>query len=74
MKRKRLDRDAWGFQFFPYYQMRVETEHFKGLAALICMTSGEYQYWDYPKAGKTKICGAVLGNDAGIYGAALLDE
>lgn len=57
MKRKRLDRDAWGFQYFPYYQMRVETEHFKGLVALICMTSGEYQYWDYPKAGKTKICG-----------------
>ncbi len=57
MKRKRLDRDAWGFQYFPYYQMQVETEHFKGLAALICITSGEYQYWDYPKAGKTKICG-----------------
>lgn len=60
MKRKRLDRDAWGFQYFPYYQMRVETEHFKGLVALICMTSGEYQYWDYPKAGKTKICGAGM--------------
>ena len=57
MKRKRLDRDAWGFQYFPYYQMRVETEHFKGLVALISMTSGEYRYWDYPKAGKTKICG-----------------
>ncbi len=57
MKRKRLDRDAWGFQYFPYYQMRVETEHFKGLVALISITSGEYQYWDYPKAGKTKICG-----------------
>ncbi len=57
MKRKRLDRDAWGFQYFPYYQMRVETEHFKGLTALISITSGEYQYWDYPKAGKTKICG-----------------
>jgi len=57
MKHKRLDRDAWGFQYFPYYQMRVETAHFKGLVALISMTSGEYQYWDYPKAGKTKICG-----------------
>lgn len=57
MKRKRLDRDQWGFQYFPYYQMRVETEHFKGLVALISMTSGGYQYWDYPKAGKTKICG-----------------
>jgi len=57
MKHKRLDRDAWGFQYFPYYQMRVETEHFKGLTALVRLTSGEYQYWDYPKAGKTKICG-----------------
>lgn len=57
MKRKRLDRDTWGFQYFPYYQMRVETEHFKGLVALIRMTSGEYQYWEYPKAGKTAICG-----------------
>lgn len=57
MKRKRLDRDAWGFQYFPYYQMRVKTEHFKGLVALISLTSGEPQYWDYPKAGKTKICG-----------------
>jgi len=57
MKRKRLDRDAWGFQYFPYYQMRVETEHFKGLVAMISITSGEYQHWDYPKAGKTKICG-----------------
>ena len=57
MKRKRLDRDAWGFQYFPYYQMRVETEHFKGLAALICMTSGEPQYWECPKAGKVQVCG-----------------
>ncbi len=57
MKRKRLDRDAWGFQYFPYYQMRVETEHFKGLASLICMTSGEPQYWDCAKAGKVQVCG-----------------
>ena len=57
MKRKRLDRDAWGFQYFPYYQMRVETEHFKGLVALICMTSGESQYWECEKAGKVQVCG-----------------
>lgn len=57
MKRKRLDRDAWGFQYFPYYQMRVETEHFKGLVALICMTSGEPQYWECAKAGKVQVCG-----------------
>ncbi|MBQ8546902.1 MAG: hypothetical protein IJ427_00235, partial [Lachnospiraceae bacterium] len=57
MKRKRLDRDAWGFQYFPYYQMRVETEHFKGMVALICMTSGETRYWECPKAGKVQVCG-----------------
>lgn len=57
MKRKRLDRDAWGFQYFPYYQMRVETEHFKGLVSLICMTSGEPQYWECEKAGKIQVCG-----------------
>lgn len=57
MKRKRLDRDAWGFQYFPYYQMRVETEHFKGLVSLIRMTSGESQYWECAKAGKVQVCG-----------------
>lgn len=57
MKRKRLDRDAWGFQYFPYYQMRVETEHFKGLVGMICMTSGEPQYWECAKAGKVQVCG-----------------
>ena len=57
MKRKRLDRDAWGFQYFPYYQMRVETEQFKGMVALIKMISGEPQYWECPKAGKVQVCG-----------------
>lgn len=57
MKRKRLDRDVWGFQYFPYYQMRVETEHFKGLVSLIRMTSGEPQCWECAKAGKVQVCG-----------------
>lgn len=60
MKRKRLDRDVWGFQYFPYYQMRVETEHFKGLVALIRLTSGEPRFWDFPKDGKTEVCGAGM--------------
>ncbi|MBQ7776934.1 MAG: DUF402 domain-containing protein [Lachnospiraceae bacterium] len=58
MKRKRLDRDKnWGFQHFPYYQMRVDMEGFHGLASLIDLVDGEYFYWDYPKAGKAAVCG-----------------
>lgn len=50
---KRLDHDAkWGFQGFPYYQMKVETEFFCGLVSLIDLVSGAYCYWDLPKAGK----------------------
>lgn len=46
MKRKRLDRDlGWGFQYFPYYQTRLDCEDFHGLASLIDLTSGEYMYW-----------------------------
>ena len=52
MKRKRLNRDAWGFQFYPYYQMRLDTEFFRGTVCLIRLTDGEEQYWDMPKAGK----------------------
>ena len=53
MKRKRLNRDAWGFQFYPYYQMRLDTEFFRGTVCLIRLTDGEEQYWDIPKAGKS---------------------
>ena len=28
MKRKRLTREGWGFQHFPYYQMRIENADF----------------------------------------------
>ena len=46
MKRKRLDRDiGWGFQYFPYYQTRLDCEDFHGFASLIDLTSGEYIYW-----------------------------
>lgn len=58
MTKKRLDRDAkWGFQGFPYYQMRVETDFFRGLVSLIDLIAGEYFYWDMPKAGKVPVCG-----------------
>ncbi len=58
MKRKRLDRDLkWGFQHFPYYQLYLDHEIFKGLVSLITLTDGKYYYWNFPKAGKTPVCG-----------------
>lgn len=59
MKRKRLDRDLkWGFQYFPYYQTRLDCEIYHGLVSLVTLTDGEYCYWDFlPKAGKTAVCG-----------------
>ncbi|MBQ8616611.1 MAG: DUF402 domain-containing protein [Clostridia bacterium] len=60
MKRKRLDRDSWGFQHFPYYQMRVDLPEFCGLASLIRLTSGEKCYWHMPRAGKVAVCGAGM--------------
>ena len=38
MKHKRLNRDGWGFMYYPYYQMRIDHELFHGLACLIRMT------------------------------------
>ena len=32
MKHKRLNRDGWGFQYYPYYQIRIDDELFHGLA------------------------------------------
>lgn len=57
MKHKRLNRDSWGFEHFPYYQLRVDTEDFHGIACLIRLTSGAYQYWETPKAGRLAVCG-----------------
>lgn len=58
MKKKRLDRDLkWGFQHFPYYQMRVDIECFHGLVCLIKLTDGEYLYWNLPNAGKVAVAG-----------------
>lgn len=57
MKKKRLDRDQWGFQGFPYYQMRVDMEEFHGLVGVIELSDGEYCFWETPKAGKIPVCG-----------------
>lgn len=60
MKRKRLDRDGWGFQGFPYYQMRVELPEFCGIVSLIRILSGEVCSWQMPRAGKAPVCGAGM--------------
>lgn len=57
MKRKRLDRDLWGFQYFPYYQMRLDCKTYHGLVSLITLIDGEYCYWELPMAGRTAVCG-----------------
>ncbi len=59
MTKKRLNRDKkWFFQTYPYYQMRMENELFKGLVSVIQLTDGEYRYWDFfKKAGKAAVAG-----------------
>ncbi len=58
MTKKRLDRDKkWGFQGFPYYQMRMDAEDFHGLVSIIELIDGDFFFWEYPKAGKTPVCG-----------------
>ena len=59
MTRKRLNRDKkWGFQYYPYFQMRMENDIFAGLVSLIRLTDGEYLYWDFfPQAGKVPVAG-----------------
>jgi len=59
MNKKRLTRDLkWGFQYYPYYQMRIECDKFHGWAALNELTDGETIYWNYfEKAGKVPVAG-----------------
>ncbi len=49
MKHKRLNRDGWGFQHYPYYQMRIDHELFHGTACMIRLTDGEENYWERRK-------------------------
>ena len=61
MNRKRLDRDRnWGFQYFPYYQMRVDCDFYRGFAGMIKLTDGETLYWEKPKAGKVPVAGGGM--------------
>ena len=60
MKRKRLNRDGWGFMYYPYYQMRIDTDDFHGMACLIKLTDGENNYWETPKAGRVQVTGAGM--------------
>lgn len=57
MKTKRLNRDGWGFQYFPYYQMRIDCADFHGMACVILLLDGKEQNWDTPRAGKVRVCG-----------------
>jgi len=52
LKKKRLDRDIWAFDKYPYYQLRIDIEDFHGLVCLIQLlggvahvNGGQYQYW-----------------------------
>ena len=60
MKRKRLNRDGWGFQYYPYWQMRIDCPSFHGLACLIRLTDGEANYWEMPLAGKVQVTGTGM--------------
>lgn len=57
MKHKRLNKEAWGFQYYPYYQMRIDDEKFHGLVCIIKLTDGQANYWDTPKAGRVQVSG-----------------
>ena len=57
MNYKRLNRDQWGFQYYPYYQMRIDHELFHGTVCLIRLTDGEKNYWETPKAGRIQVTG-----------------
>lgn len=60
MKRKRLNRDGWGFQHDPYYQMRLDCEAFHGLACLIRLTGQAETFWAMPKAGRIQVTGTGM--------------
>ncbi len=41
MKKKRLNRDGWGFQYFLYFQLRIDMKEFHGLACVIKIVEGQ---------------------------------
>lgn len=60
MKHKKLNRDGWGFQYYPYYQMRIDHDTFHGMVCLIRLTDGEKNYWATPKAGRIQVTGGGM--------------
>ncbi len=60
MKTKRLNRDLWGFQHYPYYQMDMDNELFRGFVSVIMLTDGEQNFWDFEKAGKAPVTGGGM--------------
>lgn len=56
MNKMRLTRDKkWYFQYFPYHQMHMDNEVFKGWVSLNYLTDGETRYWEYKKSGKIPV-------------------
>ncbi len=64
MKRKRLDRDSWWsfnkVKTPQYQQLRVDTDLFHGLVCLLQLIDGEYEYWEFPVAGRVPIIGKEM--------------
>ena len=56
MKRKKLNRDGWGFRSFPHYRMRLEMENFHGIVCRI-RVKGENTFWRMPNAGRVQVTG-----------------
>lgn len=58
MNKMRLTRDKkWFFQYFPYHQMHMDNELFKGWVSINYLTDGETRFWEYAKSGKIPVCG-----------------
>lgn len=58
MVKKRLTRDAkWFFQYFPYHQLYMDNELFKGWLAINYLTDGKTMFWEFEKAGSVPVSG-----------------
>ncbi len=58
MNKMRLIRDKkWFFQTFPYHQLYMDNELFKGWVAVNYITDGEERFWEYEKSGLVPVCG-----------------
>lgn len=58
MTKKRLIRDKkWFFQTFPYVQIHMDNDLFKGWVAINYLTDGEIRYWNFEKAGSVPVAG-----------------